>query len=293
MSPTRYEAEADVLVTPISGDDEELNGLGLLADPSGSVFTAARLLERPEVTNRVRARLRLNVPREELLARLKITALPQSDLITVQATESSAKKAALLANTYAGALIAERTAAFRARLKSTIARLEASLQAEQRSGGPRSADQRTESEPLLRERLGKLKAFRGANDPTLEIWSAASPPDSAKPRSLLILIVIFVAAALLAAGAGLAFEFLSPRIRRRSSLPAGFTILASVPSVGRRAFLDALVPGGELPERFWDGWRLVRARLVAERANRDSAVSALVTSPSPGEGRRRQPPVWP
>jgi succinoglycan biosynthesis transport protein ExoP len=227
----------------------------------------------------------LNIDRRDLLEKLKITALPQSGLVTVQATESSPKRAALLANAFAGELIAERTAVFQARVKSTIARLEARSRAERRPGGAAPTAPETESDQLLIERLGTLKAYRGGDDPTLEIWSAATPPDAAKPRSLLVLVVIFLAAALLAAGAGLAFEFLSPRIRRRSSLPPGFTILATVPSVGRRAFLDALVPGGELPERFWDGWRLVRARLVAERADRDSAVSVLVTSPSPGEGK--------
>lgn len=285
LSPKRYEAEADVLVTPISADDEAFKGLGLLSDPSGSVFTAARLLERPQITNRVTERLGLKIDRRELLAKLKITALPQSDLVSVRATESSPERAALLANAFAGELIAERTAVFQARLRSTVARLEARARSEQGSGGAASAAPQSEADALLIERLGTLRAFRGGDDPTLEIWSAATPPDTAKPRSPLVLVVIFVAAALLAAGAGLVFEFLSPRIRRRSTLPAGFTILASVPSVGRRAFLEALVPGGELPERFWDGWRVVRARLVAERADRDSAVSVLVTSPSPGEGK--------
>src|SRR5215203_3712681 len=71
LSPKRYEAEADVLVTPISADDEAFKGLGLLSDPSGSVFTAARLLERPQITNRVRQRLGLSIDRRELLEKLK------------------------------------------------------------------------------------------------------------------------------------------------------------------------------------------------------------------------------
>jgi non-specific protein-tyrosine kinase len=284
LAPKRYVAEADVLVTPVSTDDENLKGLGLLTDPSGSVFTTARLLERPQVTDRVEARLGLHLTRLDLLAKLKITPLPQSDLVTVEATESSPKRAAALANTFAGELIDERTRVFQARLQSTIARLEARVAAEQQVSGQAAAAPGSPAQ-LLQSRIGTLKAFRGGDDPTLEIWTAATPPDAAKPKSVIALVVIFLAAALLAGGTGLAFEFLSPRVRRRSSLPVGMTLLVSAPFVRRRLLVNALAGDARLPEKFWDAWRLVRSRLVTERVGGERATSVLVTSPSRGEGK--------
>jgi tyrosine-protein kinase len=286
LAPKRYQAEADVLVTPISTDDEALKGLGLLADPAGSVFTAARLLERPQVTNRVEGRLGIDIPRGALLAKIKATPLPQSDLVTIQATESSPQKAAVLANTFAGELIAQRTAVFQNRLKATIARLQAQIRAERQSGVKvNPANLGADPAQLLINRLGTLKSFKGENDPTLDINTPATPPDAAKPKSPLTLAVIFVAVALLAAGAGLAFEFLSPRVRRRTTLPGGWTLLASVPSVRRSALQEALARGGELPERFWDAWRLVRSRLVTAVGSHERSTSVLVTSPSRQEGK--------
>lgn len=280
VTPDRYEAEADVLVTPITDDDEELKGLGLLSNPTGSVFTTARLLERPQVARRVAERLNLKLSRTELLDKIEITPLPQSDLVTVKATEASPERAALLANTFAAVLIEERTRVFRERLRSAIARFE-----ERTAERRRSAGLDDETARLLNERLAAMKAFQGADDPTLEIWSAAVAPDSAKRRSILIIAVAFLAAVLLAAGAVLGLEFLDPRVHRRSRLPGDLTALAQIPGVSRRALKEALSGEGALPETVWDGWRLVRSRLASSWAERESSTVVLVTSPVRGEGK--------
>lgn len=280
VTPDRYEAEADVLVTPISDDDEELKGLGLLSNPTGSVFTTARLLERPQVARRVTERLNLKLSRQELLDKIEITPLPQSDLVTIKARETSPERAAVLANTFAGVLIQERTTVFRERLRSAIARFEAST-AERRS----AAGIGDETARLLNERLAAMRSLRGSNDPTLEIWSAAAVPDLPKRRSVLAFAVAFFAALFIAAGAVLGLEFLDPRIHRRSSLPGGLTALAQLPGVSRRELKAALSGEGTLPVTLWDGWRLVRSRLVTSWAERESATVVLVTSPARGEGK--------
>jgi Mrp family chromosome partitioning ATPase len=68
-------------------------------------------------------------------------------------------------------------------------------------------------------------------------------------------------------------------------LPAGWRLLAGVPSVGQRALIAALAHDGELPERFWDGWRLVRSHLVTTIGGGDRPVTVSVTSPSRQEGK--------
>jgi Mrp family chromosome partitioning ATPase/capsular polysaccharide biosynthesis protein len=284
LAPKRYEAEADVLVTPLSADNEALSGLGLLTDPAGSTFTVARLLERPQVTSRVEQQLGLNIPRRELLSKIKITPLPQSDLVTILATDSSPEDAKVLANTFADELIVERSELFQGRLKDAITDLQRQVNDQPRTATPPTVTG-TDPAQLLLERLGTMKSFQGQEDPTLRVWSEATRPDTPRPRSILTLVVIFVAAAFLAGGIGLGLEFVSPRIRRRSTLPAGWRLLAAVPSVRRGALVEALARDGQLPERFWDAWRLVRSHVVTTIGGGDRPVIVSVTSPSRREGK--------
>src|SRR5262245_16507970 len=60
-----YESEADLLVSPAPTDDV-FAGLPLLRDPSGTVFTAAHLIEQPQVVDEVRRRVGGGLTRAEL-----------------------------------------------------------------------------------------------------------------------------------------------------------------------------------------------------------------------------------
>src|SRR5436305_590338 len=58
-APKRYQAEADILVQPISQGDPTFIGTGLLQDSNAltnSVLTAARLVQTPQVAERLRTR---------------------------------------------------------------------------------------------------------------------------------------------------------------------------------------------------------------------------------------------
>ncbi len=55
-----YEAEADLLVTPVTDDNDAITGLGLIResnDPTRDVETAARLVLSRDVAERVRTEL--------------------------------------------------------------------------------------------------------------------------------------------------------------------------------------------------------------------------------------------
>jgi succinoglycan biosynthesis transport protein ExoP len=282
-SPDHYESEADVLVTPITDDDEALKGLGLLNDPSGSVYTAARLLDRPQVVERVNERLNLNLSRKELLSKVEITPQPQSDLVTIGAVESSPERAAVLANSFARELIEERTQVFQRRLSSAIERQRARAQAARvRSSRGTGSD---DTARFLEERVAEMESYQGAADPTLRISSSAVAPDEAKSRSLLGIAVALLGAALVATGAVLLIEFLNPRIRRRSPLPDGLTSLAHVRALPPRTLKRALSGKGSLPEPVWDTWRLVRTRLATTWSDREPSTVVLVTSARRNEGK--------
>ena len=70
VAPKRYQAGADILVTPISSTDHSLVGFNLLqasADPTTSVLTEARLVKSREAADAVRARLGLATSQRALL----------------------------------------------------------------------------------------------------------------------------------------------------------------------------------------------------------------------------------
>jgi len=277
--PKSYEAEADVLVTPVPPDEALLDGLGLLRDPSGSVFTAARLLETPQVTNRVIRRLDLSLSRRALLEKLKIIPLPQSNLVAIQATDGTASGAAALANEAARALLAERTGVFQSRRRSILGRLQKSRAAIRTAN---ARDRAAAGE--LDDRIRFLQSFEGAADPTLAIWTAAVTPDVAKPRSVFGYVAGFFAALILASGLALLLEILSPRIRREYELPTSAVVLTRVPHLPRRAISGYLAGRRALPRNAWEAYRVLRAGIAGVGAVDGSQV-ILVTSAIKGEGK--------
>ena len=67
-APKKYKAEADILVTPQGSDT--LSGLPVIRDTNGltsGVLTAARLIQTPQVADRVRERHDFGLSRNALL----------------------------------------------------------------------------------------------------------------------------------------------------------------------------------------------------------------------------------
>src|SRR3954454_14390387 len=96
-----YKADADLLITPVSGDDPTLTGLPLLresADPTRDVETAARLVSSRHVAARVKAQLRLADTPSGLLTKAKSEPVAQSNIVSVAASAGSPPLARDLAN---------------------------------------------------------------------------------------------------------------------------------------------------------------------------------------------------
>jgi len=124
LSKQHYEGETVVLVTPVTDDNAQLTGLGLIKDPSGGVYTAASLVDTPQVTREAIRRLKLHMTHTQLLSMIKVTPLPQGNSFSVLAKADTPDDAAKLANTLADTVIDERTDAFQTRLRATIERLQ-------------------------------------------------------------------------------------------------------------------------------------------------------------------------
>ncbi|HTO26843.1 MAG TPA: hypothetical protein VMJ49_13130, partial [Gaiellaceae bacterium] len=176
LGAKRYDATAHLIVSPVSPTDPTYFGLGLLRDTSGkrtAAASAAVLLRSPQVADAVRTQLGLSESRDSLLSKVHASVVAASDVVAVTVRDSSAVRAAQLANAFAGALVSQRTASFQSQLATAIRRTQEQLDAlppNQRTIGAGAA---------LQQRLTTLQSLQGQPDPTLRPADQAEAPTSA------------------------------------------------------------------------------------------------------------------
>lgn len=280
-TPPRYSAEADLLVTPVSGNESVDSGLGLITesnDPTQTVSTAAKLVSTPAVAAATVRKLGLHETPQELLNTVAVEPIAQSSLIAVLANRKSASEAARVANAFASSAIEVLTAQLHAVISSQLPALERRL---------RTLPSSEQSGPgTLGQRITELQAMLAAPDPTLRVSSPATPPTSpASPQKKLALIAGLLGGLVIGLGAAFASQALDPRLRREEQLRSMFRLplLAWIPRVdgSRRA------EGPLAPERLSAGaveaYRTLRATLTATVG--EAHRSILITSSSGGEGK--------
>lgn len=277
----RYEASADVIITPLDSGDETFRGFSLFREgltSSSVVVQAARLLNSDAV--RARAEKELGAAADQVSFDLE--PLSQADVVVVKATAPEAALAAQAANAFARSAVSMKSAVFQQELRAAIERLQrraAAVPPSERSGNFEYS--------TLQQQLGVLKGFLGSSDPTVRVLRPATAPDSPSwPRTGLSIAVALLVALLLGAGLSVGLEFFNPRLMREEELAQGqrLPILARIPRIpGGSA--DAYLHGdGTLPEPVWGGYRTLRAVLAA--AGKDGFPSSiLVTSASSGDGK--------
>src|SRR5438270_3948780 len=112
-APKRYRATAHLLVAPVSPGDPTFAGIGVLRDTGGKRTAAAdvaALLRAPQIADAVAAQLALKRSRASLQHALRTHVVDSSDVVDATAEDASPSGAAQLANTFANALINQRTA---------------------------------------------------------------------------------------------------------------------------------------------------------------------------------------
>ena len=171
-APKRYRATAQLLVAPVSPSDPTFAGLDVLRDTGGKRTAAAdvaALLHGPQLADAVAASLGLRRSRSSLEHALHVDVVDSSDVVDVSAEDSTRTGAAELANSFASALISQRSASFQSQLSNAIHRDEKLL-----SQGADAA---------VARRLTTLRGFLGQPDPTVRVASeAASPGSSSWPN---------------------------------------------------------------------------------------------------------------
>jgi polysaccharide biosynthesis transport protein len=275
-----YDAEADLLVTPVVQGDASTTGLGLITesnDPTQVVTTAARLVKTPAVAQLTQQRQHVGGRPTDLLDDITVEPVAQSNLVAVKASASSAAGAQRLADGFAQAAVDARTSLLHQQLDALIPKLQEQIntlpQAERSGAG------------TLGQRIADLQALRAGQDPTLRVASRATLPVSpSSPKPKLALAAGLIGGLILGLGAAFLSQTLDPRLRREAQLRDRFRlpVLARIPD-RRSQRRDGPVPPGGLPVDALEAFRTLRATLVATIG--DEARTILVTSSAGGEGK--------
>jgi succinoglycan biosynthesis transport protein ExoP len=282
-----YEAEADLLVTPIPDNNQDLFGLGLVStsgDPTRDAETLARLITTRTVAQRVYERIGGPSP-AALLKDVSAEPVAQSSIVAVTAKADDPDRAALVANGFARAAIDIRTTRMRAQLDSIIPSLR-----QQIADLPESE---TANRDALSARLQSLETLRLLPDPTLHLETRAAPPASASsPKPVLSIGAATVAGIILAFGIVLGAHFLDPRIEREEDLRRyRIPILGRIPRqrkvrfLGRLPFFSHGAPlrPDELTLPVLDEYHRFATLLAARTKDRQRTI--FVTGTGPGVGK--------
>jgi capsular exopolysaccharide synthesis family protein len=275
LAPKRYTAEADMLVTPVSADDANLMGLPLIrdtSDPTAGVLTVAKLVTSPSVASVVSQQL--GGGPTALLKRVSATPVTQSQIIAVQASASSPKRAATLANAFAQDTVQARSDAMHAQLATLIPTLEASM----RSLAP--GDRAT-----VASQLAVLQTLQVSPDPTVRVSSLATPPAGASsPNTKLSLAAGGFAGLILGILAVFGLQALDPKLRDEEHLREIYDlpVLARVPR--QRSGEEPLIPA-ELTGPVSEAFRALRSGFTVRKSDDGLGHAILVTGDAPRDGK--------
>ena len=281
-TPKKYEAEADILVNPISSSDDTFVGLRLLHESavSRSALTAARFIRNPQVADAVAARI--GGDPNQLLNSVQAQPQGQSNILTVVARAGTPARAAQIANAFTSTMIAQQTQRFQSALKGVIAQLNHRLDVLRANGNGNSPQAAT-----MADRLAVLAPYLGQPDPTLDVTSRAVPRNHpVSPRTKLALAVAALAALLLGAAVVFVLELIEPRVRQERQVPDGGKRVARLPRLKRQTASDFLSGKGSLPSEALAAYRLLADDLVTDADGTFGEGSIiLVAGPAPAPSK--------
>jgi capsular exopolysaccharide synthesis family protein len=277
----KYDAEADLLVTPVSGDNPVLTSLGLIresADPTRDVETASKLVTNTNVAERVKSAIDSDQSAQTLLGKVDAEPVAQSNIVAVTARETSPRAAQRLANAFAEQAVVERTASMHEQIDEQLPGLESQL---------RAGDLPAEGEISLADQIAQLEALRSTDDPTMRVETeAALPTSQASPRPALSIAGGIAAGLILGIAAAFAAQVLDPRLRREAQLRRSYRlpILGRIPK-DPRAQESPLAPR-QVSSATGEAYRALRANLAgSRRGGHGDGKVILVTGSSPSEGK--------
>jgi capsular exopolysaccharide synthesis family protein len=276
-----YDAEADILVTPVTGDNPVLASLGLIresADPTRDVETASRLVTNIDVATRVQETIDSDSTPQELLKKVTAEPVAGSNIVAVIGSESSPEEARTLANAFARQAVADRTEQMHEQIDDQLPQLEAQL-----SG----TDVPVAGQVPLAEQIAQLQTLRTSPDPTMRVQTLAPLPTSqASPKPALSIVGGIIAGLVLGLAGAFGAQVLDPRLRREAQLRRRYRlpILGRIPK--EAGAKEAPIAPRKVSSAAGEAYRALRATLAGSRRDRSGEGKViLVTGSSPSEGK--------
>jgi receptor protein-tyrosine kinase len=275
-----YEAEADLLITPISGDDPVLTSLGLIsasADPTRDVQTASRLVTNIDVASGVRDALGSSESAQALLEKVSAEPVAGSNIVAVTGSGGSPKEAQKLANAFAEQAVSDRTDQMHGQIEHQLERLQT-----QSSSGEQSVGATGTS---IDSQIAELQVLSTAPDPTIRVQTKAPLPGGpSSPKPALSIVGGIFAGLILGIGAAFAAQALDPRLRREAQLRRLYKlpILCRIPRESQTG--EQPIGPDRVTPVVGEGYRTLRATLTGIESRRDGNV-ILVTGSSASEGK--------
>ncbi len=288
VAPRRYQAKAEMLVSPVSSTDTALVGLPVLHssnDPTQDVLTAASLMTTPQVAQAVVSALHLH----------------ESSTDAVRDRHRDARRSEQPRRHPGDGGLGRAGAEARQQLRRPCRRDSCGCPA--RCGG--SGDPRLASPG---RRLADRQPQRTGNDrrpaqPARELAGHQRPDDHDRgacarptgpysPKTKLALLAALFGGLIIGIGAAFGWDALDPRLRREQQLRdlLGLPILAKIPRERPSRKGQPMLPQ-ELSFVAAEGYRTLRAVLTSRAGGSPRAF--LVTGSAPARVRRRQRSTWP
>lgn len=277
-----YQAEADLLVTPVSSQNSTYVGLGVITntnDPTRDVLTVSKLVTTPSVARLVIDQLHRSERPLRLLKVVQATPVTQSNIVAVTVKAATREEAQSLANAFAEQTVVDRTT----KLHQQIDLL---LPALQRQVAATPVDQRGPGSP--NDSYLALQLLRASNDPTLQVLAPAELPETpVSPRPKLTIAAGVLAGLILGLSAAFGSQALDERLRREEQLRAMIRVplLGRIPlEKGRRR--SRPIPPDQLSFAGREAFRSLRSSVVSSPAA-DGAGSRVVflAGSTPSEGK--------
>ncbi len=272
LSSKSYEAEALLSVSPVSSNDTRFDGISVIREtsvPGRDVETLARIVKTIPVAQAAANTEGVSGSPQGLLARVVVSPIGGSFLVSVSATAGTADEAAAIANAFATSAVAVRSAQFREQVENQIDAVSGQLE--------NGVDLPEAARAQLNERLAQLQALRGTRDPSVQLGSSATPPDSpSSPALKLVIAIALVVGSIVAFGGAVAVDTASSRVRTEGQLTERFNlpILARVPKSRTGAAVATT-----------DSYRDLAQSIAVLRRDPHRLSSVLFTSAGDGESR--------
>lgn len=276
-----YEAEADLLVNPISTDSTVLNSLGLIqasSDPSRDVETVSRLVTSTNVAAIAAEQLEIDEAPTKLLKRVEAQPVAQSSLVAITGTAESPELAKQIADAFAAGVVQQRTDQMHELIDEQLPRLKAEAEA---------GTDDVVGNASLDSQITQLQLLRGTPDPTIRVESLAPLPTSqASPRPMLSLAAGLFSGLVLGLAAAFVAQVLDPRLRRESQLRRryGIPILGRIPKEPGRIGENPIDPQRLSPVAA-EAYRTLRTTLTGPQSSGRGGKVIFVTGSAPSEGK--------